>query len=445
MVPGEPPDVTARRPTDRGGEPVDSTAAASADDPVDVDDLVGDLRELAAGVDSPTVHEEIGEATALVRLAGARGLIDSGVRRLDLRDAAEALVGTVVFASPLLVEGGIFDIATHVFGTRVAGLPVFLLANVAFVVLMTYALVEWTGRDREDPHRLAGVLPTRVVMILAVSFLTTGALMAVWGRVGPWLTPTEALARVTVLWTVGALGAALGDIVSGDELADGTPVDPPGTPGNDPDQVDVVESLHGQFDDLHAVLDDEGDRQALRRIEARATRAAADDGFGDHIDKYTSRDVAEAFVGSVFFAIPLLVEDGVYEVADFLLSLSVAGLPVAVLAHATFVVVTVAAILYWTGPQDVEVTRPIFGVVPRRLLGIAVVAFLTAAALMTMWGRLDGWQDPAVALARISTVWAVASFGGALGDILPGESSGADINDQLADFGDRVADWDDDA
>jgi hypothetical protein len=68
-------------------------------------------------------------------------------------------------------------------------------------------------------------------------------------------------------------------------------------------------------------------------------------------------------------------------------------------------------------------------------VGIAAVSFLTAAALMTMWGRVEGWADPAVALTRISVVWTVASFGASLGDILPGESSGDDINDDLADLG----------
>jgi len=49
-----------------------------------------------------------------------------------------------------------------------------------------------------------------------------------------------------------------------------------------------------------------------------------------------------------------------------------------------------------------------------------------------MWGRVGNWQEPVVAVARISVVWTVASFGASLGDILPGESSGTDINDDLA-------------
>lgn len=110
------------------------------------------------------------------------------------------------------------------------------------------------------------------------------------------------------------------------------------------------------------------------------------------------------------------------------------------MANAAFVVVMIAAICYWTGPQEVTVTRPIFGYVPRRLVGIAIVSVLTAAALATLWGRVDGWSDPVVAIARVSAVWSVAALGASLGDILPGQSSGPDINDQLADLGDRLSD-----
>jgi hypothetical protein len=56
-------------------------------------------------------------------------------------------------------------------------------------------------------------------------------------------------------------------------------------------------------------------------------------------------------------------------------------------------------------------------------LAVAVAADLGVAASV-------------VALARISVVWTVASFGASLGDILPGESSGRDINDDWATLGD---------
>jgi uncharacterized membrane protein len=197
-----------------------------------------------------------------------------------------------------------------------------------------------------------------------------------------------------------------------------------------------VSALHAEFDDLESAVGSSRDRDVVNEIRERTTRATLDQGFGDDIRKYTSRDIAEALVGSVFFSIPLLVEDGVFDVAAYFLSFRFGPVPVFFLLNAAFVLVMILALVYWAGPQDVYVNRPILGVVPRRLVGIAVVSFLTAAALMTMWGRVSNWEDPVVALARISVVWTVASFGASLGDILPGESSGRDINDDWAALGD---------
>jgi len=201
-----------------GGPAAEPTAADGED--AHVEDILGDLNDIAARLDAGPALAELREARALVAEAGERGLLASNVRRLDPNDAAEAFVGSVVFASPLLVEDGVFDIGAHLFESTVAGVPVFLLANTAFVVLMTYALLEWTGQDTTEARQLLGVVPARVVMILAISFVVAGLLMTVWGRV-TWAAPVEALARINVLWTVGALGAALGDI-----LGDDTPARP---------------------------------------------------------------------------------------------------------------------------------------------------------------------------------------------------------------------------
>jgi len=216
---------------------------------------------------------------------------------------------------------------------------------------------------------------------------------------------------------------------------------PPPPPDGDPvSDAELVAELHDRLERVESTADDETARRAARALRVRTYEATLEEVFGDRIQKYTSRDIAEAFVGSVFFSIPFLVEDGVFDVAAYFLSFRVAGFPVFFVANAAFVVGIVWALVYWTGPQEVAVSRPLFGIVPRRLAGITVVSFLTAAMLMTMWGRVGGWADPVVAVARISAVWTVASFGAALGDILPGESSGDDINDDLRDLRRDVTD-----
>jgi uncharacterized membrane protein len=441
-------------PAETDPEPPEELSSAT------IEDLFADLRELPGYREESETRAEVHDVKQLLVEAHERGLIDSGVRDLTRRDAAEALVGSVIFASPLLVEDGIFDIADYPFEFTLAGVPVFLIANTLFVFLMTYALIEWTGQDQEETAVLFGVVPIRMIVVLTISFAVATLLMTVWGRVGGWESPIEAIARINVLWTVGSLGAALGDIVSNNEpspavvqrehveLDDASGVQSAldvVTTEDLPESVrqmsdgELVDALHEQFDDLELAVSDAANCEAVHQIRTETIQATLDNTFGDRIQKYTSRDIAEAFVGSVVFAIPFLVEDGVFEIADFFLSFQIGIFPVFFLVNAAFVLVMILALVYWAGPQDVQVNRPIFGVIPRRLVGIAAVSFLTAAALMTMWGRVDNWQDPVVALARISVVWTVASFGASLGDILPGESSGADINDEIATLGESRA------
>jgi uncharacterized membrane protein len=400
-----------------------------------------------------TVRFEIQDVRHLLVEAHGRGLIDSGVRELDTRDAAEAFVGSVIFATPLLVEDGIFDIAEYLFEFTISNIPVFLIANTLFVIFMTYALLEWTGRNRAETEMVFRAIPVRLLMTLVISFVVAALLMTVWGRVGGWQSPVEAIARINVLWTVGSLGAALGDIVStgdpGQEIDTGVIVaaversqvaepvtirEPPASVKGLSDSA-LVDELNRQFDELESAVETAHHRGEVNRLREQTIQAALDDVFGEQIQKYTTRDVAEAFVGSIFFSIPFLVEDGVFDIADFFLSFRIGLFPVYFLLNTLFVFVMIVALVYWAGPQDVQVNRPILGFIPRRLIGIALVSFLTAAAMMTMWGRVGNWQDPIVALARISVVWTVASFGASLGDILPGESSGDDINDNLAELG----------
>jgi len=454
--------------------------ATGADRPAGIEELFADLNDLSADVDRDT-RREISETKALLAEAHERGLLDSDLRHLGADDAVEAFVGSVVFASPLLVEDGVFDIAAHLFGVTVAGVPVFLIANVLFVVVLTYALIELTGRDREETHTVLGI-PVRLAMILVVSFLVAAVLMTVWGRAGDWRPPSEALARVSVLWTVGSLGAALGDILAdGDSspvvTASGEPAGAPRESGGRPsppedlpaedlpagngaatdgasvadpatppelagegslDDGALLAAIHERFDDIHDAVEGEV-RRDVRRVRDRTGTALVADAFDEGIRKYTSRDIAEAFVGSVFFSIPFLVEDGVFDVAAYFLSFRLGGFPVFFLVNAAFVLAMIWVLVYWAGPREVAVSRPLFGIIPRRMVGISAVSFLTAAALMTMWGRI-AWADPVVAIARVSVVWSVASFGAALGDVLPGESSGDDINDDFDQLGDRVGD-----
>ncbi len=195
-----------------------------------------------------------------------------------------------------------------------------------------------------------------------------------------------------------------------------------------PEQPDV-EYLLGRLEKLEETVDDPEERKQVRRTIQAAHRLPGAEALEDRIQKFTSRDVAEAFVGGIILSLPLLVEDGVFEIAEWFLETTVSGVPVFLVANVTFVVLLTVGLLYWSDIRDVRVTKPLFGFVPRRLVGVLTISLLTAAFLLVLWGR-HAEGDPASTLevfARVTVIWTAAAFGAALGDILPGESRGRDL------------------
>ena len=188
---------------------------------------------------------------------------------------------------------------------------------------------------------------------------------------------------------------------------------------------DVMKELR----DLEETVDSDAERKEINDVKLAVERLPGGSFVEQRIEKYTTRDVAESFVGSILISLPLLVESGVFEIADHFVTNAVMGVPVWLAFNGLFVTVMTWALLYWADFRQISDSHPVFGFIPRRVIGVLLISFLTSALLMTMWGRLGSWADPMVALARISVVWTAAAFGAALGDILPGQSEGVDINE----------------
>jgi uncharacterized membrane protein len=205
----------------------------------------------------------------------------------------------------------------------------------------------------------------------------------------------------------------------------------------DPDVGDLLDEL----DALERTVDEGHEREKVRQTISLVRRMPGSAAFTRRISTYTGRDIAESFVGGILLALPLLVEGGVFEIAEWFTTALVAGIPVFLLGHVVFVVAMTTGLLYYADFRQVQVYRPIFGVVPRRLVGVLTAAFLVSLGTMVLWGRLfEGSPTPAEAFARVTVVWAAAAFGAALGDILPGESTGRDVSDRLDELGGRVGD-----
>ncbi|WP_255169099.1 DUF2391 family protein [Natrononativus amylolyticus] len=186
-------------------------------------------------------------------------------------------------------------------------------------------------------------------------------------------------------------------------------------PDSPPPSDPTIEDVLTQLESLEETVDAPEERREVRDA-IRLTRRVTDNGvFGAVITEFTRKDKAEAFVGSVVFGLPLLVEDGVHEIGEFL-----AATPAFFVANLAFAAALVVGILYVAGFQEVQIHDPYFGVVPRRPVWVLAIAFATAALMMTLWGRVD-WAEPWVHLCQVSVVFTAMAVGGALGDILPGE------------------------
>lgn len=176
-------------------------------DPPDIEDALDELAELEELVDAPAEREQVRETMRVLRRARQPRLLGRVRGAFDLRDAGEALVGSVIFGIPMIVEDGTLDV-----GEAIAATPVYLVLTLAFGLALVLGVLHAARFEEVEADLLAGVVPRRLVGILAIAGGTATFLMTVWARVD-WGEPWVATCQVAVTAVVMALGASLGDIL----------------------------------------------------------------------------------------------------------------------------------------------------------------------------------------------------------------------------------------
>lgn len=195
-----------------------------------------------------------------------------------------------------------------------------------------------------------------------------------------------------------------------------------------------IDAVLQQLNELEEVVDDAEERRHVDETRALLYRLPG----GERIQKFTGRDMGEAFIGSLVFAVPLLVEDGVFDIAAWFAAVTLGSVPILLALNVVFVVGITAGLLYAVDIREVEIHNPFVGVVPRRLVGVLLISLGCTVGMMLMWGRLHaGDPTPVEALGRTTIVWAAAALGAVLGDILPGESKGEDLSALLDELSER--------
>lgn len=202
----------------------------------------------------------------------------------------------------------------------------------------------------------------------------------------------------------------------------------------DTDQTKDVEIEHvlNQLDILESEVSDDYEREQVQQVRSMLEYVPGT----EVINKYTSRDMGEAFVGGLVFSLPMLVEDGVFDIAEWFTTYTIASIPILLVLNVVFVVAIAAGLLYAVDFREVQISEPIFGLIPRRLVGVLAISFGCALGMMVFWGRLHhGDPSSLEAASRTTVIWAAAVLGAVLADILPGESKGEDINILIEEIG----------
>jgi len=181
-----------------------SPGEADAQEPPDIDDA---LRELEDIVGSGEEREQVRETVRTLWEAKDPRLFGRIRSAFDVRDAGEALVGSLVFGVPMLVEDGTIDV-----GAYLAVNPPYFLLTLALGLVVTVGILHAVRFEEVESDLVLGVVPRRLVGILVIAGVTAAMLMTAWGRVD-WAEPWVATCQTTVTAVVMAIGAALGDIL----------------------------------------------------------------------------------------------------------------------------------------------------------------------------------------------------------------------------------------
>jgi uncharacterized membrane protein len=187
--------------------PTDEVPSGRTGDPPDIDDALDELEELEEIVDSPEEREQVRETMRTLRRTRRPRVFGRLRTDFDIRDAGEALVGSLIFGVPMLVEDGTLDV-----GRFIAAHPPYFLLTAGLGLGIVLGILHAVGFAEVESDLLFGVVPVRLLGVVLIAAGTAAVLMTAWGR-ADWAEPWMATSQTTVTAVVMAIGAALGDIL----------------------------------------------------------------------------------------------------------------------------------------------------------------------------------------------------------------------------------------
>jgi uncharacterized membrane protein len=173
----------------------------------DIDAVFDELEELAELVDTDAERRQVRETMRTLQRARRPGLVGRFRSGFGARDAGEAVVGSFVFGTPMIAEDGTFEM-----GRFIAARPALAVVTLGLGAALVYGILHAGRFERVAEDLLLGVVPVRLLGLVAISGLMAAGLVTLWGRVD-WATPWVAACQTLVVGVVMGVGATLGDII----------------------------------------------------------------------------------------------------------------------------------------------------------------------------------------------------------------------------------------
>ncbi|MFP4005755.1 MAG: hypothetical protein ACLFUR_03430 [Candidatus Hadarchaeia archaeon] len=121
--------------------------------------------------------------------------------------------------------------------------------------------------------------------------------------------------------------------------------------------MDPSEAQERAFKNLEKLKGDLSDSEKSKLVEEAIDLihvSGSSEVFGKPIIGFDFRDAAEAFIGALIFGIPIVLEDGVVDIGNF-----IARNPIVFLIMVLGSILIINNIFYFADIQNVQVTNPI--------------------------------------------------------------------------------------
>jgi len=195
------------------GEDIEETGEHVEEIKEDVGDIKKEVGETGEDVEEIKEHiEELKENIGMLHKAMFKGKeIFSKVattvlpNRFTFKDIAQQIVGATILSAPFAVTEEVWNLANNLNATNV-------MAIVIITILFDILLFNYTKYQDLEKKKL--MLPLRIISLIAVTYITSGIVLSVFGVIGGQIQDSIwAMKLIVMVGLFANIGASTADLI----------------------------------------------------------------------------------------------------------------------------------------------------------------------------------------------------------------------------------------